>query len=227
MRKWHPDLEHSERNVAVWAVIFWSVKWVWFLDKIRKNRRVLFSHSFTPSSLVNAHFAGLVYTGLERQLLLSDSFLGQKVGHVVVFTYTNQGNRTHLQVAMTLWAHAVDHATVNTCAVLLRCKMPPLTWHRLSVYARVSFPDSGEAKENIYCSHLQCTQSGRVALCNYAALTSFMSGIYGQLQGRSQLISFRCPSQIRWIMFQKCYFFPASKGLIYRLLFWWSKLRQN
>lgn len=36
---------------------------------------MLFSHSFTPSSLVNAHFAGLVYTGLERQLLLSDDSL--------------------------------------------------------------------------------------------------------------------------------------------------------
>lgn len=97
MRKWHPDLEHSEWNVTVWAVIFRSVKWVWFSDKIKKNRRVLFSHSFTPSSLVNAHFAGLVYTGLERQLLLSDSFLGQKVGHVVVFTYTGQRNQTRLK----------------------------------------------------------------------------------------------------------------------------------
>lgn len=36
---------------------------------------MLFSHSFTPSYLVNAHFASLVYTGFEIYLLLSESSL--------------------------------------------------------------------------------------------------------------------------------------------------------
>lgn len=84
MKKWHPDLECLRCSSL--SCDFGSVNCAWFSDEIKRNRRVLFSHSFTPSSLVNAHFAGLVYTDLKRQLLLSDNSLECKVMFVLVFT---------------------------------------------------------------------------------------------------------------------------------------------
>ncbi|KAJ7427707.1 hypothetical protein WISP_04686 [Willisornis vidua] len=73
-----------------------------------------------PASKMNAHFAGLLYTGLKRQLLLSDDSLECKVMLILVLTL--HWNQTHLQTVM-----AREHAA----ALFVDwgdIRQPPIIW---------------------------------------------------------------------------------------------------
>lgn len=114
---------------------------------------MLFSHSFTPSSLVNAHFTDLVYTGLERQQLLSDGSMEQKLICFSSHPALARGTKLTLlyQVVM-----AQEHTASELCCH--KCLSEHLfdkTGQRLSVYIWVSYSISVEARVIIYCIHLQ------------------------------------------------------------------------